>query len=174
MNGWGRGVYEGHSRHSSGMSLMEITIIVTILDVLAAIVLSRLIFVTDEARAASVTSLRVAFTGGINGAHNQWLAQSQPQKINVGGVDLAMNNTGWPEATSSSANGHVNPEKCLEVWNAVMENPPIAGVTCKEKCIYAVTVAQAVSSNRIECVYTNRLGGEDNRIYYDMATGFVH
>jgi type II secretory pathway pseudopilin PulG len=161
-------------RTLSGMSLMEAAIVVTILGVLAAVVLSRLVFMTDEAWNVGVASVRGAFSGGINGAHNQWLAQSQPEKINVEGIDLMLNNTGWPESVSEKANGHVTPEKCLEVWNAVMQNPPIAGVTCTNKCAYIVTAVQSASSNRIECLYMNMKSAAANRVYYDMATGFVH
>lgn len=175
MRGWGQGVYKGHGhRMLSGISLMEVTIIVTILGVFAAIILSRLVFMTNEARVASIASVRGAFAGGINGAHNQWLALSQPEKINLEGIELALNNTGWPESVSEKANGHVTPEKCLEVWNAIMQNPPIAGVVCTNKCIYAVTATQSASSNRMECLYTNRQGVGADSIYYDMATGFVH
>jgi hypothetical protein len=175
MKGWEQGVHRGHSHCTlSGMSLMELVIIVTVLGVFAAIILSRLVFMTDEARIAAGVSIRSAFAGGINGAHNQWLAESQPNRVNLENVALAMNNTGWPEAVSENANGHVTPEKCLEIWNIIMQNPPVAGIVCGSKCVYAVTVVQSTSSNRMECLYTNRRGAADKSIYYDMATGFVH
>ena len=162
-----------YTRRSFGMSLMELTIIVVILGVFAAIILSRLVFVTDEAHVASIAAVRGALAGGVNGAHQQWLVQSQPSKINVDGVELAMNNTGWPEGVSNEANGHVTPEKCLEVWNAILQNPPAAAVTCTDGCVYTVTVQQSNSSNRMECLYTNKHIPNGERIFYDFATGFV-
>lgn len=181
MKGWGQGVYrgqgvyKGHSHRTlSGMSLMELAIIVAILGVFAAILLSRLVFMTDAARTVSTASVRGAFSGGINGAHNQWLAQSQPEKINLEGIELALNNTGWPESVSEKANGHVTPEKCLEVWNAIMQNPPIAGIICTNKCLYTVTTVRDTSSNRMECLYTNKKMAGEESIFYDMATGFIH
>jgi type II secretory pathway pseudopilin PulG len=169
-------VYEKKQKryvYALGMSLMEVTVIVTILGVLAAIILSRLVFITDEARIASIATVRGAFVGGINGAHHQWLALSQPKTIEIEGVMLSMNNTGWPEGSSNEANGEITPEKCLEVWNAIMQNSPMAGITCTKKCVYAVTVINNPTSNRMECVYTNRQATGEQAIYYDLATGFV-
>jgi prepilin-type N-terminal cleavage/methylation domain-containing protein len=173
MKGWAHGVYKGHShRMLSGMSLIEIAITVTILGIFAAIFLSRLVLITEDARTASISTVRGAFVGGINGAHNQWLAESQPQKIKIEGIELAINNTGWPESVSETANGHVTPEKCLEVWNAIMRNPPIAGVTCVGNCLYTVTAVKN-TSGRMECLYTNKKSAGGETIFYDMATGFI-
>jgi len=161
----------------AGLSLVEVAITTLILGILAAVVMSRLLIITGSAQKAAVETVRAAFRAGVNGVHQQWLTEYQPEVLKSQDIDFGMTNTGWPETTSDKADGYATPKKCLEIWNAVLQNPPLASDSdCTGPCIYWVTT-KVLDSGRIECAYIYHRGQErqtGDAILYDLSTGFIH
>lgn len=153
---------------SAGFTLIELTIVVTIIGVLAATSLPKFASMTNMAQIASAQGVQGSLSAAIDMARSQWQALSQPASITMDGNNIVMGSSGWPESSTGVADGTATPAKCLEVWTAIMHDPPPAGVTCTGKCQYLV----AVSVNPI-CLFIDYQGQGTNTISYNISTGLV-
>ncbi|MDB6096901.1 MAG: pilin [Francisellaceae bacterium] len=153
-----------------GFTLIELVMVIILIGILVASTLPRFSNLRAQASLGSTQGIAGSFSAAVNIAHLQWLALSQISSITLeGGQVVRMSSTGWPEDVTTIPNGVATDAKCLEVWNAVLNNPPQAGATtCTGACQYLIT------GTANTCTFKNIQDGLGmNAITYNILTGAV-
>ena len=133
---------------SRGFSLIELTIVIVVLGILAVTALPRFLDVTEEAQNASVQGMSGGFASGVMMARAQWEAQGRGtvngmNSVLYDGIRLYLTSPtqaeleagtlspGYPVDTADSGSPTSNPgeltaQRCLNLWNGLLQNPPAA------------------------------------------------
>jgi MSHA pilin protein MshB len=156
-----------------GFTLIELVIVIVLISILSAVALPKFSNLTTQARQAASAGVAGGLSAGVSVAHAQWLASGSPSSISLEGQIIYMSPVvngigGWPEDTAATGSGVATASKCLNVWNSILNNPPIAGITCTGNCQYLVTV----NASPI-CRFTDQQGNGSNTITYNINTGAV-
>ena len=126
-------------KKSSGFTLIELVIVVVILGFLAVTAIPKFLDLTEQAKQANIEGMAGGFATGISLARAQWEAEGRPNdggdpKLNFTIYDgttvyltVEVINSVRPGymlgTTAASTIANVN---CLQVWNAVFQQPPSA------------------------------------------------
>src|SRR5688500_18496372 len=87
------------SAKQRGFSLIELVVVITILDILAAFAVPRFARLEVQARIASQDALAGSVRAGTALSHTLWLTTNQPATVNMGGTNVAMT-FGYPSRAS--------------------------------------------------------------------------
>lgn len=159
-----------------GFTLIELVMVIVIMGILAIMALPKLSNLTEQARKAAANAVAGGLVAGISVAHAAWLANGGLGAAPItleGSTIIYINNFGWPEDTAAPATGTVNANKCLNLWNGLFNNPPLASnstTTCAAMsgCMYVAGI-----SGTTTCTYTDGQGSGVNVVTYNVTTGAV-
>ncbi len=159
-----------------GFTLIELVMVIVIMGILAIMALPKLGNLTEQARKAAADAVAGGLVAGISVAHAEWLANGGigAAPITLEGSQIVyMNQFGWPEDTAAAATGTVNANKCLNLWNGLFNNPPLASnsiVQCQATsgCSFVAGI-----SGTTTCTYTDGQGSGANVVTYNVTTGSV-
>ncbi|MBX3662530.1 MAG: type II secretion system protein [Burkholderiales bacterium] len=157
-------------RSATGFTLVELVTVIVILGVLGSFALPRLVDLRDEAHKTSVAGTAAAFGSAIQLAFLACQARSYAGSDNLpefgtGIVDFNANC--FPSSTNGN-NGNVNANRCLQVWNGVLQGAPTISTPA-----IATTEWRAQGSGTT-CTYTYRRDTATlRRFTYSTATGAI-
>ena len=154
-------------RARSGFTLVELIIVIVVLGILSATALPRFLNLSDDAYSASVQGVGGGFAAAVNIVHAGWLASGGTSSVDAvtleGGQAVGVTNAGWPE-NDSSGDDTVTAAECVELWDAILQNPPTAATSGSPD--YLVTYSDPT------CTFTFQ-AASGRTIAYDHDTGSV-
>ena len=155
-------------KQQTGFSLIELVIVIVVLGILAVTALPRFLDVTEEAKNASVEGVSGGFATGVLLVRARWEAKGRSKEGGVNTilydgyrfylttptnteVESGLISPGYPIDTGASGTIDVTPggltsQRCLYIWNGLLQNPPKATndfnevVTSKNDMKYYVSV----------------------------------
>jgi MSHA pilin protein MshB len=133
-------------KKQSGFTLIELVIVVVILGFLAVTAIPKFLDLTDQAKQANIEGMAGGFATAVSLTRAQWEAEGRPEDTNTNFVNYdgsalflttpASNNDpdlrpGYPMGltTAGTTNGNMNTDRCIEVWNNVLAQPPSISAT---------------------------------------------
>ncbi len=154
-------------RKQAGFTMIELVVVIMILGILSATALPKFLDMSTNAHRAAVDGTGGALRISVALVHTGWLANgltgAQDNIQGFGDDDVDVNADGWPVSTNGN-NGNPNNNRCMQVWNGVMEGPPTVATNASED--YRVTSAAGV------CTFTYQ--DDTTRIIaYDSTGGTV-
>ncbi|GDY26477.1 MSHA biogenesis protein MshB [Agarivorans sp. Toyoura001] len=175
-----------------GFSLIELVIVIVVLGILAVTALPRFLDVTEEAKVASLEGVAGGFATGVSLARAQWEAEGRPSENGKNAVIYDTQKVYLTTPTAAQiSNGSVAPgypvtsddeevdpgslsgEKCLKVWDAILQNPARATSTFAEVADqgdyfkYYTTVTGAAEATRCIFYQVNSLAKNSDGSYVD-------
>ncbi|WP_427980899.1 type II secretion system protein [Agarivorans sp.] len=185
-----------NAHQHSGFSLIELVIVIVVLGILAVTALPRFLDVTDEAKVASLEGVAGGFATGVSLARAQWEAEGRPsengknsviydtQKVYLTTPSAAQlaNGSVAPGYPMSSDDESVDPasltaDKCLKVWDAILQNPARASANFSEVSSqgdyykYYATVSGSAEATRCVFYQVSALARNSDGSYLNPGSG---
>ena len=123
-------------KKQAGFTLIELVIVIVILGSLAVVAIPKFLALTEQAKQANIEAMAGGFATGVSLARAQWEVEGRPHdasdnnRVDYDGttvyltVQSANVRPGYILGTSVlSAVANV---ECLQVWNAILQQPPSA------------------------------------------------
>lgn len=166
-----------YPNRQTGLSLIELVIVVVVVSILAVVVVPRYIDIADEAKAAALQGMAGSFSTAVLSARAQWEADGKPGTqrrhwVNYDGTlfNLTAAKTGGREGYPFALQGQgssqleqLSEQDCLALMDNLLQNPPPSTTDASEagsgQYQYFVEVG-ATSGNRF-CRYYQLASASD-------------
>jgi hypothetical protein len=115
-----------HLNAAAGFTMVELITVIVILSVLAASVAVRLVRFNSESHRAVVFATAGAFISAASLAQHACITRNYFGRDNMPGYgndDVDFSPTCFP-ASTNNANGPVNNNRCVQIWNAILARAP--------------------------------------------------
>ncbi len=109
-------------KFQQGFTLLEFITVIVMIGVLSASALKYYAAIVEDARIAGVQFLSGRFSAAVAGIHVKWMIDGRPDRIELDGYELRVNEGGWPIGESRLGNtGRAN--VCRQLWESLLQNP---------------------------------------------------
>jgi prepilin-type N-terminal cleavage/methylation domain-containing protein len=175
--------------NKAGFSLLEFTLVLMIISLLAVVLISKIDHLQDDAHETSVQLTANSLQAVVRLTHSIWQAKGSSNKTELlqgfGGGNILMGKHGWPidviemnqqDSAITSEGFALSNSTCIRLWNGLLKgSAPKVGLK---------TESDDMAKSNIETIYLAQLEGGicqyryhlyqgDLRIHYDLATGRV-
>ena len=171
-------------RSQQGFTLIELVIVILLLGLLAVTALPRFLDVTDQAQEASLQGVAGGISSGVAIAKAQWVADGNSSgtagvAVVLDGQTVYANENGWPAKTAAATDAGFASQtaaECLEVWNFILQNPPLATTGAVTNQSYVLSVIDGGGAAGDSCRASLVINGtaDANKYFdYNLETGTV-
>lgn len=160
-----------------GFTLIEMVVVISLISILAAVALPRMMETYDNAHEAAIYGAGGAMASAVVLVRSQWVANGSSVAVTgvsgFGNDDVATSADGWPTDTGQGAGSSNNavmdsPERCVRIWRGLLvANAPSVSTNVAVSSDYLV---DTVNGN---CRFNYRRTDRGSNILYNARTGEV-
>lgn len=164
----------------AAFTIVELAIVMAMIGILAIIAIPKMFDVAEQSRKKLVVSLTSSLQTTVDLAHAQWQASGQPPYVTIGTEAFYTSVIGYPLNTGQTLVNPMTTTECINLWNALLKNPPLALSTetnadCRlnNTCKFEVStqIVEETLGQKTLCKFTDK---DDNYITYDTKDGTIY
>ena len=172
------------NNRQQGFTLIELVIVVTLLGLLAAVGIPRLLDVTDDAQIATLEGVAGGFSTALSLAHVKWAADGNSRggattvadkvPVELDGKIIYVTENGWPSNTDSGADSSEDSQtaaECQQVWNGILQSSPSSTTNSNDRAnakFFISVIDQNPDLCRYELILNNDPAATQTH-YFDYA-----
>ncbi|MFV0576265.1 MAG: type II secretion system protein [Vibrio sp.] len=185
------------NKNRSGFSLLELTVVIVVISLIAVIALPKFIQIVDKAKISSIEGVAAGYAAAVISARAQWEVAQRPKKESVGrkkipynyieldGSPLWLTDRGaaglseYSEGFPISVNIHSKPyssritnDDCVLLMDYLLQNPPLTQSVDVIEQNRNQSVRYLAKAEFNSCVYFQQEGA-NHSFKYEIKTGRV-